>query len=63
LQHTLPQVLAQCGGQVSIDVHRYGFYLRGGGEVVVSLQSVESFRPMSFLEGGKAMETRASESG
>jgi RNA 3'-terminal phosphate cyclase (ATP) len=58
LQHTLPQVLAQCGGQVDIDVHRHGFYPRGGGEVVVSLQGVESFLPMSFLERGKAIETQ-----
>jgi RNA 3'-terminal phosphate cyclase (ATP) len=56
LQHTLPQVLAQCGGQVDIDVHRHGFYPRGGGEVVVSLHGVESLRPLSFLERGDAIE-------
>lgn len=37
LQHTLPQVLAQTGGAVSIEVQRHGFYPAGGGVVEVTL--------------------------
>jgi RNA 3'-terminal phosphate cyclase (ATP) len=38
LQHTLPQVLAQTGGRVTIDVQRHGFYPAGGGVVVVVIE-------------------------
>jgi RNA 3'-terminal phosphate cyclase (ATP) len=58
LQYSLPQVLAQCGGQIDIEVHRHGFYPRGGGEVVVSLQGVESLQPMSFVDRGEPIETQ-----
>jgi RNA 3'-terminal phosphate cyclase (ATP) len=58
LQYSLPQVLAQCGGQVDIEVLRHGFYPRGGGEVVVSLQGVESLQPMSFVDRGEPIETQ-----
>jgi RNA 3'-terminal phosphate cyclase (ATP) len=58
LQHTLPQVLSQCGGQIDIEVHRHGFYPRGGGDVVVELHGVESLRPMSFVERGEVIETQ-----
>jgi RNA 3'-terminal phosphate cyclase (ATP) len=37
LQQTLPQVLAQTGGLVAIEVQRYGFYPAGGGVVAVQI--------------------------
>jgi RNA 3'-terminal phosphate cyclase (ATP) len=37
LQQTLPQVLAQTGGAVAVDVQRHGFYPAGGGVVVVQI--------------------------
>jgi RNA 3'-terminal phosphate cyclase (ATP) len=58
LQNVLPQVLAQMGGNVDIEVIRHGFYPRGGGEVVVRLQGVESFEGLSFLARGKHIETQ-----
>jgi RNA 3'-terminal phosphate cyclase (ATP) len=58
LQNVLPQVLAQVGGSVEIEVLRHGFYPRGGGEVVVRLQGIESFQGLSFLERGEPIETQ-----
>jgi RNA 3'-terminal phosphate cyclase (ATP) len=58
LQYTLPQVLFQCGGQIDIEVHRHGFYPRGGGDVVVNLHGVKSLQPMSFVDRGQAIETQ-----
>lgn len=38
VQHTLPQVLAQTGGRVTIEVERHGFYPAGGGVLRVAVE-------------------------
>jgi RNA 3'-terminal phosphate cyclase (ATP) len=59
LQHTLPQVLAQTGGRVTIDVQRHGFYPAGGGVVGVEITPTAGFKPLHLTERGALIAAHA----
>jgi RNA 3'-terminal phosphate cyclase (ATP) len=59
LQATLPQVLAQTGGVVNIDVQRHGFYPAGGGVVAVGIEPAAKLRPLHFTERGALLAASA----
>jgi RNA 3'-terminal phosphate cyclase (ATP) len=59
LQHTLPQVLAQTGGRVTIDVQRHGFYPAGGGVVGVEIEPTAVLKPLRLTQRGALIAAHA----
>lgn len=53
LQRAYCRVLAALGASVDIEVKRYGFYPRGGGEVVVTVQPCRQWRQFELMEPGR----------
>jgi RNA 3'-terminal phosphate cyclase (ATP) len=58
VQHVYLPTLAKLGVTASLDILRWGFYPRGGGEVIVSITGDTSLNPWSCTERGalKAIE-------
>ncbi len=61
VQHTLPQVLAQTGGRVTIDLERHGFYPAGGGVLRVAVEPAPAgkLKPLRFTKRGALVAAHA----
>jgi len=58
LKYVLLRVLGRMGVKASLEIHRYGYYPKGGGEVTLRSQPSPSLKPLSLEEFGevKAVE-------
>jgi len=54
LEHVFVPALARMGAAISITVKRHGFYPAGGGVLEAFIQPVETLRPLTWEERGKA---------
>lgn len=52
LQRAFLPLLARMGANVMIDLTRHGFYPRGGGEIRVSVESINQWRALELHERG-----------
>jgi len=52
LKVLLPLLNRQCGVEVQIDLHKRGFFPRGGGEVLVSAEPLKFLKPVSLVDRG-----------
>jgi RNA 3'-terminal phosphate cyclase (ATP) len=59
VQHTLPQVLAQTGGRVTLELERHGFYPAGGGVVRVAIEPTPALKPLRLTERGALLSAHA----
>ena len=52
LQRAYGRVLDMMGAKVDLQLHRYGFYPRGGGEVIASIEPCPKLQQTELLERG-----------
>jgi len=57
LRHIFLQVLSRMGLRASIQVHRYGYYPKGMGEVTLKVEPCRELSPIRLEEFGKIRET------
>jgi len=57
LRHIFLQVLARIGLKASIQVHRYGYYPKGMGEVTLRVEPSKNLSPVRLEEFGEIKET------
>ncbi|MDD5182280.1 MAG: RNA 3'-terminal phosphate cyclase, partial [Candidatus Nanoarchaeia archaeon] len=55
-QHVFCDYLKRFGADISVEIERYGFYPKGGGQVTVKTRASE-LSPVEILERGKLVET------
>jgi len=58
LKHVFLPVLKRMGLEASIEVHKYGYYPRGGGEVTLNTQPCPHLKPLILEEFGDIQEVR-----
>jgi RNA 3'-terminal phosphate cyclase (ATP) len=59
LQQALVPLLRRMGAKVSVVLGRHGFYPKGGGELLVTIQPVSQLRPLRLLQRGALQGMRA----
>ena len=53
LQRAYGRVLAQMGASMELELHRFGFYPAGGGEVSARVQPCAQLKPIDLMERGE----------
>jgi len=56
LKHLLLPILKRMGLEASIEIHRYGYYPKGGGEVTLKTQPCPHLKPLRLEEFGEIAE-------
>ena len=59
LQRAFLPLLARMGAEVTLELKRYGFFPRGGGEIVASISPVTQLQPIEFNERGERLKAYA----
>ncbi|MFP5393005.1 MAG: RNA 3'-terminal phosphate cyclase [Gammaproteobacteria bacterium] len=59
LQRAFCPVLAKMGGQIDVELLRYGFYPAGGGQLLATIKPCAQLAPLDLLERGELREAYA----
>lgn len=59
LQRAYGRVLAEMGAMVDLQLHRFGFYPAGGGEVTAVIQPCQQLRPIELMTRGERLSAYA----
>lgn len=62
LQRAYGRVLAEMGATVDIQLHRFGFYPAGGGEVIAKIQPCKQLQPLELMVPGERVSAFAESS-